>query len=436
MSFAKRVLACLSAGFIAVSAAGCGEDTTWVAKYGNDNKVPAGVYLWFQLSAYNSALTKLKEADETVTVVKKDAKVDDKDAFQWIVDEAQTDVREYIAVEQKFNELGLKLTDEEKESAASMVEYYWDQYYKDTCNDNGISSDSLEKIFLNNYMKSDLLKAYYISYDVVENGETVTKDGLEKVSEEDVDNYYSENNARVKMIAVQLKDGKGTALTEEKDINAERARAEDYLSRLKKGEDFDKLVDEYNDYYEDLKEAASAAEESTDDTDSIEIPSNPTPGEPEPAETSAETTEVTTTEETTTEAEDETTAETTEDEDSAETTAADGETEEETLYPNETIIKKDSASPSQKVEEAAFKMEIGTPEIVEDTDNNIIYVIERYDILERKADLITANFETIVSEMKTEDFDKVVKELGEKADISFNDKAVDRYTADKLKYEE
>lgn len=57
---------------------------------------------------------------------------------------------------------------------------------------------------------------------------------------EDVEKYYDENYARVKYIAMELKDADGNSLDD--DGKAEiKAMADDYVERANNGENFDDL---------------------------------------------------------------------------------------------------------------------------------------------------------------------------------------------------
>ena len=121
MNWMKRI----AAGTVAVLLAGmitaCGEDTTWTYRSGDDT-VTSGMYVGLSIDALNAAYS-LEGYDTTKSPFDQD--LENKDGVQWLKDTADTYAREYLAIEAKFDEMGLSFTEEEEASLEANVEFYW-----------------------------------------------------------------------------------------------------------------------------------------------------------------------------------------------------------------------------------------------------------------------------------------------------------------------
>ena len=80
-----------------------------------------------------------------------------------------------------------------------MKTYYWDSS-KDRMEKNGISEASFDKVLTSSYKSDEIYKYYY------------AVGGQEGVTDDDVYNYYKDNNMRVEFLTVSLKDGEGNLL--------------------------------------------------------------------------------------------------------------------------------------------------------------------------------------------------------------------------------
>ena len=446
----KKVIAAATALTMVFAAAGCGESTSWIAKY-NDQTVNAGVYIYYQTQAMSEATSKLKkinaDLDLTDTKLVKTLTLENVDVTTWVNNKAQEQVKLFIAVNQKFDELGFSLTDEEKSEIEQMFEYYW-EYSSAEFEKNGIGKDSFRELVELDHKKNKLFEHYY--------GEG----GEKEVSDAEINAFLEGNYSRVKMIKLHLTDGKDEDLDDagKKKI---KEMAEDYKKRAIAGENFDDLIDEYNEYREKLVAEANPSEETeTDETAETTVAENEesteettvAEGEENTEETTAaegeENTEETTaaedeenTEETTAAEGEENTEETTaaEDEESTkETTAAEDEenteeTEEEDPYANENIYKigseEDGYYPSEKINEAIFSEVVvnGDPYIIEDSDAKYIYVIQRLDILQRKDMYEGDQRINVLWEMFEEDFKTTAIGWLSAESLKLNDGSIKRY---------
>ncbi len=380
MSVFKRVSAFLTAVGIACTCAACGHNTINALTV-NGVEVPAGVYIYYANSAYNQALSKLKEEDENIdtTDVKavKAATLEGKDVLTWVQDEATKQCAEYVVIEQKFDELGLELEYEDKSNIEAMMSYYWDSS-KDSMEKNGISEASFEKIVTSSY-KSDKIFQYYYAVGG-ENG----------VTDDDVYNYYKDNNIRCEYIAMALKDGEGNLLKSDgkKEImeiaEGYQKRAEDALAEggIEAVHTEMNIIREDWAYYQTSvseaaagitgDEAATTTARSTT-TETVTTAEGETTAEDETTaegETTAENAEDTTAEETTevTTEEETTEAETTETEEGTVKAANAPETAEESEVTTEAVTEDETAeTATTAAAETAAEGEEATTATVDET---------------------------------------------------------------------
>lgn len=268
----KKMSAVALCSAMALSLGACGNniagpDTTYAAVI-DGYKVPAGVFIAMQMNSYydaayyteptdeseettastEAAETTASETEATTTTAFTDKVIEDKPVREWINDEATKSMQEFVAIENKFDELGLAFEDNEKEKTKVYLDSIW-EYYGSNYEDAGISEDSQLLIMLNSTKKNMIFDHYY------------AEGGQDEISEADIKAYLEENNKRINYIKMELKDGEGNLL--KSDGKAEiKTMAEGYIDRIKGGEDFAAVSKEYSDYYDKL--VADAAE-STDD---------------------------------------------------------------------------------------------------------------------------------------------------------------------------
>ena len=429
MSVFKRAAALLTAVSLAAVCSGCGMNTR-TALTVDGYEVPAGVYIYYANTALNNALSQLAEEnpdlDTTDLKAVKAETLEGQDVLSWIQDKATEMCVNFVATEKKFDELGLTLDADAKNNISMMMDYYWSSN-QTTYENNGISEASFEKIVTSSY-KSDMLFMHFYGVD-----------GEEGVTEDELYDYYAENNIRCQYVAVDLKDGEGNLLKSDGKadmmdmVEEYRDRVEDAMDNGGVGAvmtEMDYIQEDYNYYVTSVSEAAAgvtgeaaatttkrtttATTTTADEDETDEEDEETTVAEDEESEEtteaedeeSEETTEAEDEEsEETTEAEDEESEETTEAEDEevetttgTETTTADSETETETEtvpFLNEHIIsiidpedyedEEDiTYTPSEDVYNKLLEIgekDYGKPFIVEEDET--YYLVVRYDIKER-----------------------------------------------------
>ena len=403
----KKIAAGAAALAMIGSLAACGSNTAYALTIDGE-QINAGLYIYYSYIAYNDAVTTLSDQNEELDVtdkeVVKDQVIDGKDTLKWIQDKALTYCGEHVAVNKDFEAAGLTLSAEEKDEINASVESFWETN-AEKFEENGISEASVRQIMEYTYKASDLFMHYY------------EIDGVEGVTEEEVHDYYVENNARVQYIRFDLVDGKGANLSEagKDDI---KSMVEDYLDAVEKINSEDKLADkmdeiqeEYNAYVTSISEEAVAA-----------------------TATDAEGNVTTTTTTTTTLAEGETTTTTT-------TTTI--------PYKNESIIVRATTnekikeedikySPSKVIHDHVFNdAETNKASMVFDEENNAYYLIVRYDIEERmnEDDIWTDDQKNaVISEMFSDAFQEKLDAWCDAQNVELNKAAIKRYDPFKIDF--
>lgn len=363
MSLFKKISAAAAASVMALSLASCGKDTTWGAVIDGE-QLRAGMLIYFQSNAVSEASQYLTEGETDVLNIT----VEDKPARDWINDKVVKDMREYAAVEKKFGELGLSLEESEEKALSNSVDQWW-EYVSEYFEGIGVGKQSYYDAALNAQKRTMLFDYYY-----GEGGELA-------VSDDELKSYLSENYARIKFIAMPLKDGEGNLLKSEgKEELAERA--EGYIERIKSGESFEALEKEYNEYYESLVAAATATEEQST-------------GE----------------------------------------TASEEQNTEEASEPEQisygTVIAKDSSVPSKKAAEKAWELNAGDCVLVKDDDGEYYYIISRMDLFADET-YFENQKNSAVHALKDDEFNSTVSGWTEGQSVELNDAALDRYKLEKL----
>ncbi len=458
MSVFKKAAAFLTAISMAAAFTAC-SDTTYGMVI-DDYTVPAGVYIYYANSAYSQAVSKLAEEDpeldtsdaEALKDTVKNASIEGMDSLTWIQEKAVELCANFVAVEKKFDELGLELDDETKLNLDVMVEYYWASYQA-SMEENGVSEDSFKKIMASSY-KSEMLFEHYYGID-----------GVNGVTEDEVKTYYIENNIRTQYVAFNLVDGEGNMLKSEGKEEM-MDMVEEYQERVESAYDeggveavmteMNLVQEDYNAYCTSISQEAAGVTIAEEETTTTE---EETTTEETTTETTAET--ETGTEETTTAAvetdENGSTASETETETVETTTAAseeeDSEASDDTTttisYTNERIVgvvneedyEEGDTIPYSPCEEVYTKLlditekDYGKPYIVE--DDEVYYLVVRYDIEDRMTEEDLWNESQIYNvevAMYGEDFDKYLEEWTAALTIQKNEAAIKRYNPFKFTF--
>ncbi|MBP0964772.1 MAG: hypothetical protein J5999_05720 [Oscillospiraceae bacterium] len=458
---AKKILAGAAALAVALTCTGC-SDTSWGAKAG-DTEYRAGIYIYHAMNAFFDADSKKAETDTDVFA----STIEDMPAKDWMAKETEKNLRNQAAIDAKFTEMGLELDEYSTTYADYMVEQMWSQY-GDMFEGYGIGKESYRDVYLNSIKRDEIFMKYYNS-----------EDGITPVSEDDIKAHLLDNYARVKYIALNLKDAEGNLLKSEGKAQVMKM-AEDYLARAEGGESFDALIAEYDAYWSELTGADEETDDSSDnnegggqiiaiedaegntitlfdeedDVSEVTVPESPANEDSPEEETSVnEDTEETTVPET--EAEEDETDDSTDEpaeteapesetepvsSDNTETTvsetepsedvSADAEEEDAAAVNNEKVIKKGDYSPSKNVNEAIFNtMKDGEYKIIE--DGEYYYLVYRMELFSDETYYDT-NKNAALYEMKEEEFSAMVDSWAEAVSLTINEAAVKRYKFEKF----
>ncbi|MGN0592352.1 MAG: hypothetical protein ACI4JQ_03810 [Ruminococcus sp.] len=397
----KRIAAAAAAAAMVGSLAACGSNTAYAFTIDGE-QVKAGVYIYYSYVAYNDAITTLteqnEELDTTDDKLVKEQVIDGEDTLTWIQHKAQDYCEEQVAVNKEYEAAGLALTEEEIGEIDDTLESFWASS-GEAFEQNGISESSIREVIEYTYKASNLFLYYY---DI---------DGEEGVTEEEVHDYYVENNARVQYVRFDLVDGNGEALDDagKKEIED---MVDDYLAAVKKLDDEDEIIDEmntiqeeYNAYVTSISEeaAAATATSATDESGN----------------------EIATTTTTTTTAADETTTTTTTVPYANESIVVRATTDEKTSEEDITY------SPSKAVHDYIYnEAKINEPDVVYDEESNAYFLIVRYDIEERmnEDDIWTEGRKTnLVSEMFSDAFQEKLDAWCDAMNVEVNESAIKRY---------
>lgn len=203
MNFWKKALSGILALTMCAALAAChtGQDTTWIAKVG-DTSVPAGVYLSMLVGQYQAVTAELKDEEGNPLKNPLKADVDGMTASQKISAEAQKELNEYLAIEQKFAELGATIPDEDAAQLDSMVEMYW-SYIGSMYAKNGVSKDSYRLLMQNDSKKAAVFTKIY------------GPGGSEEVPETELKEKYDKDVAKVIMMSQDLSTDEDATAKEE-----------------------------------------------------------------------------------------------------------------------------------------------------------------------------------------------------------------------------
>lgn len=427
----QTAAAALALAVAAGSMSGC--SSTDYAMTANGEKVNAGVYINFIMNEMTTQMYTLYYGGEITDMSQCfDKQIDGKDFAAYVKDAALENTKEFAAIKAKFDELGLELSEDDAAEIKDSVSSAWEnsgEFYES----EGVSKESLTQAYELSYKRQAIFDYYY------------AEGGIEEVKTDEIQTFVNDNYIRYKSITVAKS-------TNEDEEAAETENAElkelinGYLAEAEKldFEGFDAIIDEYDAY----KEAQSAedTEDVTDDEGSAvtELDSSSSESDEAAADSGDESADAVDSEGSDDSAADDSSAadESAAEDDSAADadteldSDADGESdeEEEDPYENETVLNYTDAtdSESDSYSESYAEMlekfkneEFGKAAIYD--DENYFYLYITADIADR-TDYVEDNRDTLLNEIKGEEFDELIDGWVEEMKIVLNDKAIKRYT--------
>ena len=218
----KQIASLLLVAVMLISTTACSTDKSWAAK--NDSlTVPIGSYIYNLYSAYASAYSQVTDTSTSVL----EQKIEDKDATEWIREEALNSTKSLFVIDQKMKDLNLSLTDEEKETIQSNTDGVWSSY-QSTFEELGIAKSSYELA----------ATEYSAKYQKVFEA-TYGKDGTDAVSDDELKDFFEKNYTDFSYVMCKLykTDSSGNysaAFSDEEKQNA-KAEFDDYASKINAG---------------------------------------------------------------------------------------------------------------------------------------------------------------------------------------------------------
>lgn len=224
--FLKRAAAGALALAMCAGLAGCySEDKAWAAKMGDDT-MPIGGYIYYLSSAYSQGAALVEDGQEVLKNT-----IDGQNAEEWVEAKALEHLKSFYFVEQKFNELGLSLDEEDQETISNASNSMW-SYYKTAFENMGVAQDSFTKAYAEYNVK--MQKVMLAMYG--EGGERA-------LSEDEMHDYYTENYTYYNYFYVALtttdEEGKSQVLEDE----AKEAVLDDLREHVKKISSGDETLD-------------------------------------------------------------------------------------------------------------------------------------------------------------------------------------------------
>lgn len=420
MAKLKKAAVLFTALIMACSAAGC-SDTSYTLKADNE-EIRAGIYIDYVLSEMSYQISMLYYS-EGITDNFFDQKIEDKPFAEYVSEKALQNTKEYVAITRQFDELGLELTADESKEINSNVNDAWETQ-GGLYEAEGISKESLKKVYQCSKKREKIFDYFY------------AEGGTEAVSDDQMQTYINDNYLRYKTISIT----KSTAEDEEtkKKENEEKlALRDEYLKKAEElsFEEFDQIIEEYDEYKnaesdeasdssdegDENSDSASESESTSDSSESSDVSS-----EEESSSDDSQAQEDTSSDESSSEADSSESSDESEDSDSS-----DSEEEEEDPYPNETMVnfgsyeEEDLDSDYGKLLTEINGLEVGKATAYE--NDSAYYIIIKGDVSER-TDYKEDNIDTILQEMKGDEFQTKIDEWVKAIKFTQNEKAIKRYT--------
>ncbi len=269
-----KIVAVVLALVIALSAASCSLSKDYSYKT-SDTELPIGVYIYALYSAYNQAqgfAQKLDTYDSekgtydgNKSFLKLEITDDDGNkatADEWIKDNADKTMRDILATQKLFKELGATVDEATLSGYEQSCKEYWDfgpyyayygeQYknpYKDIFEPLGVSYDSF---YMATYYNSALKEAVF--------DKLYGEGGTKAVAEEELTKYFTDNYTSYKYFNTNLYESKAQDTTDEngettqenvdvafsEEKTAEYKSAfENYAASINAGESYKSVVERY-----------------------------------------------------------------------------------------------------------------------------------------------------------------------------------------------
>lgn len=364
--------------------------------------VPAGVFVYNEIYAYNSAAYELYMKNGSYPTLDdvKNANIESVSSSDWIQNKAIEYCRDFVANEREFEKIGAQFSPED---VLEIEETLANNGSSALFNENGVGEESLRKIIENNYKQYYIFEHYY------------GLDAEKGCSEDELKEYYTDNNVRVKYFTVSMVDSDGEELSDSekrklnnlidgyvREINAEK-------DDLKKMHKLSECEEKYNEYVrerdaDDEEEAETTTTAASEETTTTTTTTTTSPYDGEFIVTKYTTTEADDSDETTT------------------TTAAEDDYTKSLKKYNDYLFNELGVYKAEKYQ----------------YDEKTIYVVIKGDIVDRMTDddlWSEDSVESLLAQRYYSDFEKMMKRLSESYEAEKNSAAFRKYSPFKLNLE-
>lgn len=241
MKLLKKVMAVTLIACMAFSVTAC-KDTSWVYNF-EGTEITSGLYIANMMTAYAQAQTH-KDIDPNKKDLFKQT-IEKKEAKQWILDKTKENNDTYVAIEKKFKELGLELSEKDKNKIDQKTKTDWERV-SSVYEKNGVGEKTYRLMMTNTTKKELIFNKYY------------GKGGIEEVKDDNLLLHYKENFADVNIFAIPLETG-DKLTDEQKQKNKDyQAKANEWIKLINEDKkSFNEVRDLYNKEFnktEDKKE--------------------------------------------------------------------------------------------------------------------------------------------------------------------------------------
>lgn len=205
-------------------------DQTWSVKAG-DASMTMGSYILFEYESYNEAMQELGITQQSEKVAISNKKIGDKKASDWIKEKTLEKCKMFLYVENKFKEMNLSISDDERTEVNTTVDNYWGQV-QSMWEKKGVSKESFAAVVGEYPKKAE--KIFKATYD---------KNGTNPVSDDDVEKYVKDNYLGLYTVQKSLLKAnenpddptKSAEKLSDDEINKLKKTYEDYAAKVNNG---------------------------------------------------------------------------------------------------------------------------------------------------------------------------------------------------------
>lgn len=264
----KKLLLIILATVLLATLGACSIKNVTKYAYAGDDAFYAGEFNFFMAQAMNAAYQTAQSRGETLETAKdwKTVKIGDKTAEEYVKDEVSKTMKQYIVLMAKAKEFGEEFTNEDEEMLSrqrqSIIDSYGGRYsYEQYFSELGFTIKAVENIIRTEIFAQKAYAYFEDPSSQQEGGETEGEaaedtagkpnfyDQINPSDEEAAEKYKNDyimaKHILIKPSAPEAADDEEVKSEEELDADAKK-QAEDIISQLNEGADFDALMKEHS----------------------------------------------------------------------------------------------------------------------------------------------------------------------------------------------